>query len=48
MNKYIKPEYNISVLQANDIITTSNFEINNDEINNKVDYIINPNSIFGF
>ena len=48
MNKYIKPEYSISMLQSNDIITTSNFEINNDEINNKVDYIITPDSIYGF
>ena len=48
MNKYIKPEYNILVLQANDVITTSGFEINQDNNNNKVDYIINPGSIFGF
>lgn len=48
MNKYIKPEYNILVLQSNDVITTSDFEINQDNDNNKVDYIINPGSIFGF
>ena len=48
MNKYIKPEYNILVLQANDIITTSGFEISQDNGNNKVDYIITPDSIFGF
>ena len=47
MNKYIKPEYNVLVLQSNDIITTSGFEISQDNINNKVDYIITPDSIFG-
>ena len=46
MNKYIKPEYDILVLQANDVITTSGFEINQD--NDKIDYVINPGSIFGF
>ena len=48
MNKYIKPEYDISMLQANDIITTSGFEVNEDTAKNKVDYVINPGSIFGF
>ncbi len=48
MNKYIKPEYDISMLQANDVITTSGFEINEDNENDKVDYVINPGSIFGF
>ena len=48
MNKYIKPEYDISMLQAADVITASGFEINEDTAKDKVNYVINPGSIFGF
>jgi hypothetical protein len=48
MNRYVQPEYSVLTVKSNDIITTSNFKVNEDSKNNKVDFVVNPNVVFGF
>ena len=47
-NKYIQPEYTVSKIETTDIITASSqFKINEDAENNKIDFIVSPGDIFG-
>ena len=49
MKKYISPSYEACELEANDIMSVSSaFTEETDEQNGKIDYVVSPESIFGF
>ena len=49
MKKYISPSYKLTELEAEDIMQTSSvFTEEKNEENGKVDYVVTPESIFGF
>lgn len=49
MKKYISPSYEINELEIKDVIAASAaFSENTDEQNGKIDYVVKPESIFGF
>lgn len=49
MKKYISPSYEMCELETNDIMSASSaFTENKDEQGGKIDYVIAPESIFGF
>ena len=49
MRKYISPSYKSFELRAEDIMTTSSvFNEEKNEEDNKIDYVVSPEAIFGF
>ena len=47
--KYISPKYEIELCNTEDIMASSRtFEVHDKENNDEVEYIISPESIFGF
>ena len=49
MKKYISPSYQVSELETEDIMQTSSlFTEEKNEEDGKVDYVVTPESIFGF
>ena len=49
MRKYISPSYQVSELETEDIMQTSSlFTEEKNEEDGKVDYVVTPESIFGF
>ena len=48
MIKYEQPQFTVLMIKSNDVVTTSNFEINNNDAENNATYTITPDVIFGF
>ena len=49
MKKYISPSYQVSELETEDIMLASSlFTEEKNEEDGKVDYVVTPESIFGF
>ncbi|MBR2025218.1 MAG: hypothetical protein IKA02_05370 [Clostridia bacterium] len=47
--KYVKPKYEHLKCETKDLITASTgFSINEDKENDKTEYVITPDTIFGF
>lgn len=49
MKKYVSPKYQVATLDIEDIMLTSSiFTEEKNEEDDKVDYVVTPESIFGF
>ena len=49
MKKYISPSYQVNELESDDIMLASSlFTEEKNEEDGKVDYVVTPESIFGF